>query len=137
MSDRDKFRVWCENKNEYETHEVVADQDGRLYHHARMSQTLRKDTHIREQCTGLKDKNGTLIFEGDILRGDETAELTLNYYDSSDGPVPKINALVVEMRPPRYWLRDERFGYEGEQLIEPSECTIIGNVHLNPELLEA
>jgi len=121
MSDRDKFRVWCENKNEYETHEVVADQDGRLYHHARMSQTLRKDTHIREQCTGLKDKNGTLIFEGDIVKATDQPYCFVKqiHWNGRWYQLGNSDIVLCNMEVDSYGLK------------------IIGKVHLNPELLEA
>ena len=73
------------------------------------------------ECTGLKDKYGKLIFEGDAL--------TYGRY----GKVWCEN-LPVE------W--DERFGGwstpELHRLSELSgfECEIIGNIHDNPELLK-
>jgi len=132
MGDRDKFRVWCENKNEYETHEVVADQNGRLYHHARMSQTLRKDTHIRENCTGLKDKNGKLIYDGDICKNEL---LTVD----EDDPVYSRIAYALAYSG---WLwctmRSDGDGEEPTDFyggVQAEYLEVVGNIHENPELL--
>lgn len=77
------------------------------------------------QCTGLKDRNGTRIFEGDILEGD--------LEDNLD-PGAKWRNVVV-------W---EKFGWnckEGHVSLpiddfDIKECEVIGNIHDNPELME-
>ena len=62
MNDRFKFRVW---DNEFKKYYPASDfciedlQDS-------------GDEIIVEQCTGLRDKNGRLIYEGDILQYTDT-----------------------------------------------------------------
>jgi uncharacterized phage protein (TIGR01671 family) len=65
------------------------------------------------EYTGLKDKNGKEIYEGDILLN--------NYHD-----VPKID--VVEFKPPI-------FTYRNSFRWSLNEDEVIGNIYENPELI--
>lgn len=68
------------------------------------------------QFTGMTDKNGTKIFEGDILRS--------------------ANIFVVGFEDGSFVLR---FGEDGSEYAHDhflDEMLVIGNIHDNPELLE-
>ena len=58
MNDRFKFRVW--NKQAKEMIASFNVEDSRL-------NSYDSDRFILMQCVGLKDKNGQLIYEGDLL----------------------------------------------------------------------
>jgi len=75
-----------------------------------------KDFEIM-QYTGLKDKNGKKIYEGDILKtqGTEPQYDTVSWNDNG------------------YW---ECMGFKGK-IIKELEFEVIGNIYENPELLEA
>ena len=73
------------------------------------------------QYTGLKDKNGKRIFEGDIVRGKDNLEKALEVYghiSHENGSFVIVGEFMTHYR----WL-----DYEVE---------VIGNIHDNPELLE-
>lgn len=85
---------------------------------------VRPDTIC--QCTGLKDKNGNLIWENDIVRG----KMHGNYgYRKLVGVVQYyIDAFKVNVEPN---------SFSGVYKNISDTCEVIGNIFDNPELLES
>lgn len=63
-----KFRVWCKHFNEWEKNPILVDGYGNIYHQGRGGLRLvSPESHIVQLFTGLFDKFGKEIYEGDIL----------------------------------------------------------------------
>lgn len=84
------------------------------------------------QCTGLRDKNGKLIFEGDIVKTKEFGKCNGKGANFNDYDIFSVtfcvNAFCVENGTEN---NRRRFGISACFY----KCEIIGNIHDNPELL--
>jgi phage uncharacterized protein TIGR01671 len=80
-----------------------------------------------EQYTGLKDKNGNKIFEGDIVHGYDQEP------DREDGYIGSSVVEVVNFVDGAFWLGNIKYQI---MLCTPPIIEVIGNIHENPELLE-
>ena len=129
MNDRFRLRAW--NKEEKEMYYDVEGQYdngcngmGTMDHQC-LTDLLEDERYIVEQCTGLKDKNGRPIYEGDII----------SIFGGSQYEIVK-------------WC-EGRLGYFVEVQLSAGadfgpECLgnlrdvieVIGNIHENAELLE-
>ena len=78
---------------------------------------VRTDTIC--QCTGLKDKNGKLIWENDILN---SGNLVVTWREE----------LASYCLTKKGWMYQHFFG----EAVDACDCEVIGNIFDNPELLE-
>ena len=107
MQDRFKFRAWDSIAKEY------------IFDSYALYELFVNDidnSYQVEQCSGLKDKNGKLIYEGDIVTG---------FFNNNKVIWDKGSFCV-----------DDGSGVFDELTRSNEESTIIGNIHENPELLE-
>ena len=69
-TDRFRFRVWDKEEKEYLQEGALIDsRTGFIVGY------LDADCFIIEQCTGMKDRKGKLIFEGDVCRNIRNGEI--------------------------------------------------------------
>ena len=130
-----KYRAWCIHKNAWERDRVVLDADGALWHSPieRNKIKLRPDEHIVEFFTGLRDKSGREIYEGDIVQTFLFGKKVVGVIKYSDRwgsfyfATKNDYGVGIAFKDVFEWCYDD----EGEILSE-----IIGNIHENPELKE-
>ena len=140
MQDRFKFRVWLKITNKmYNVHSLHIGTNKAIIssRYGNVSVYIDKNS-ILMQSTGLKDKNGKLIYEGDLLKPfeeeDERVEVVWDEEKARFG-------LMIQWTDPCYWnglYEETKTGRDYYELDDycVEDFEVIGNIYENPELLE-
>lgn len=119
-----RFRAW--DKEYKETVQV----DALVFDEQIIKATYKNGNVVKEdlknyvlmQSTGLRDKNGKEIFEGDIVKMAKNVYSEPTYYE------------VVRHRGGAYRLESKQHGCE--LWLRHTDCEIAGNIYTDPELAE-
>ncbi|WP_426288225.1 YopX family protein [Enterococcus durans] len=124
-----RFRAWYTPfKGKTIGQEMKYGQAGRLITHAEMA----PDKYVLMQSTGLKDKNGVEIFEGDIV-----LVSVQNGFDYLDNKVCIVkNSIDYSGLVCATVDEDLEYRIFNTELFEEYTYEVIGNIYENSELLE-
>lgn len=140
---RPKFRAWDKARNEMNYRVMVGncDTDDENWTCPIIWIEEKKDwLHFDDyecimQSTGLKDKNGKEIFEGDIVKRDGIKRPEVVRF----GEWIDVDSLGYKEQYIGFYFESEHEGQEWLHSVEPqfnNLYKIIGNIYENPELLE-
>nr|DAY04558.1 MAG TPA: YopX protein [Caudoviricetes sp.] len=118
-----RYRAWLKKDKEMINVDEIHFNNGELdYIGDAITWMCQNNDFVLMQSTGLFDKNGKEIFEGDVVKMAKNVYSEPTYYE------------VVRHRGGAYRLESKQYGCE--LWLRHTDCEIAGNIYENPELLE-
>lgn len=124
-----RYRAWDKHEQKMFTNDELIIWNGNVYANDSKKLTCNNlkgwsiDDEYLMQSTGLRDKTGKEIFEGDIVKMAKDVYSEPTYYE------------VVRHRGGAYRLESKQHGCE--LWLRHTDCEVVGNVYENKELLDA
>ena len=130
-----KFRAWGKVSKILYPYITLYAQD---FRHIQVNENgddklIDEDDYILMQYTGLKDKNGKEIYEGDIV--------TRRWFGLKNFPNPKLEGKIVQTDKV-FWCEDNHYFSFGENTnlgiyeFTEDKLEVIGNIYENKELIK-
>lgn len=122
-----RYRAWHKTWEEMgEVKRIRFNDEGNITTVFVVGKTLGSNAYLKDvklmQSTDMVDRNGNIIFEGDIVKMAKDVYSEPTYYE------------VVRHRGGAYRLESKQHGCE--LWLRHADCEVVGNVYENPELLE-
>lgn len=118
-----RYRAWLKEDKEMIDVEEINFYNGEFdFIGDAITWMCKSNNCVLMQSTGLKDKNGKEIFEGDVVKLAKDVYSEPTYYE------------IVRHRGGAYRLESKRYGCE--LWLRHTDCEIAGNIYENPELAE-
>lgn len=117
-----KFRVWDKKERRFLTQKEMTEIGGFYYTYG---VDPDPEEYVLMQFTGLKDKNGKEIYEGDVVESKD-------WHTDADGRCVLSDAnSYMKKKVIEYRTKEPFVGFT-----IPSKCEVIGNIYENPELIK-
>lgn len=133
MEDRFRFRAWNLEKgimhyNAEDTYDGISENG---IEHSNFSALLEDNEYIVMQSTGLKDRNGKLIYEGDIIKYICGGETTIGSLE-----IDRFNLLTFTNMITCAFCEDWTEIVKAVFFAGDAQIEVIGNIYENKELLK-
>lgn len=120
MNDRYKFRAWDKEAKSF----LIHNEEDKTFNLNVFNSVLKNPKYKIMQSSGLRDRNGTLIFEGDIVN--------FKFGNKRKNGEVTYSHTIWSVQNAQFVNRE----YVGGALINLySTCEVIGNIYQNSELI--